>query len=351
MRLYTVGPVDMYDATLKIGGTPLPYFRTDEFSQIMLEIQNDILELSNAPLDNRVVLLTSSGTGAMDAAVANILSPKDKVLIVNGGTFGHRFVELCTIYSIPFDELFLKFDEELSAEKLRNYQPENYSALLVNLHETSTGQLYNIDLLSSFCKENNMILMVDAISSFLADDISIKKSNIDVLIGSSQKALALPPGLSFLVLSQRVIEERINKKSACLYYLNLKNALANMVRGQTPFTPAVGIILQLHERLESIKKKGVVVEVALHAARANHFRKLCHQVGLIVPDFQKSNALTPLYFPKENAYDLFLELKNKYKLVVTPNGGALKNKVLRVGHLGNKTLNEYDELVVHLLEF
>lgn len=349
MKLFTVGPVEMEDEIRLMGSDKIPYFRTAEFSGVMNKIEDNIKAIVKAPEKTRVAILTASGTGAMEAAVSNVLDQNDKVLVIVGGSFGHRFEQLCQRFQIPYDALNLQFGDELTEERLSAYEGKEYSALLVNLHETSTGQLYNIDLLSAFCKRNHTLLIVDAISTLLADPFDMKKSGADVVIASSQKALALPPGISFIVSSERA-NERIMNHSISSIYFDLKDYFSNMDRGQTPFTPAVGIILQMARKLERVLEQGVDAVVKEHENRAQYFRKLCLENGIDIMPYPKSNALTPLYFPKGNAYDVFLKMKEEYDMMLTPNGGELSKTVLRVGHLGHLEKTDYDLVIEKLKE-
>lgn len=350
MKLFTVGPVDMYDETLQIGGEPIPYFRTSEFSEIMLMVEKKFLSLLNAPENSRLVTLTASGTGAMEASVLNVLGPEDKVLVVNGGSFGKRFADICKLHNIPHDVINLEFGDVLTKERIGEYDGKGYTALLVNIHETSIGQLYDYKMLGDFCKRNNMLYIVDAISSFLADELDMEASGMDVVITASQKALALPPGLSFVALSPRIIETRVNVLPVRCMYFDFKDYLLNMKRGQTPFTPAVGIILQLVQRINDIYERGVASEIKHHENLAKAFRKMCEASEIKVVEFPKSNALTTIEFPNENALEVFNIMKDKYKKMLTPSGGDIGRKVLRVGHLGNVQLSDYEELIEELKE-
>ena len=350
MKLFTVGPVEMEESVLRKGGEPLPYFRTPEFSQIMLEIQDRFLQLADAEEGSKLVLLTASGTGAMEAAVLNVLTTEDKCLIIDGGGFGHRFTEICAMHKIPFDSLKLEFGEELTEERLHPYESKGYTALLVNIDETSTAQLYDHRMLGEFCKRNACLYIVDAISSFLADEFSMKKAGVDLMITASQKALALPPGMSFVVLSPRVIREKIGRVPKRTFYFDFEDYLLNMQRGQPPFTPAVGILLQLQIRLQEICEKGIEKEIEEHRERAEVFRSLCREAGLKLPDYPMSNAVTAVVFPDGTAGEVFRKMKDRYGKMLTPNGGALKDTVLRVGHLGNLTPDDYRELIVEIRE-
>lgn len=350
MKLFTVGPVEMEEEVLRLGGEPLPYFRTPEFSQIMLEIQDRFLRLLDAPDGARLVTLTASGTGAMEAAVLNVLTEADRCLIIDGGSFGHRFTEICEMHGIPFEPLTLAFGEALTPEHLAPYEGRGFTALLVNIDETSTAQLYDYEMLGAFCRRNGCLYIADAISTFLADEFSMRRGGVDVAITASQKAVALPPGLSFAALSERVIRERIDAVPKRSFYFDFASYLKNMERGQPPFTPAVGIILQLLLRLREIEERGREDEIRRHRERAEHFRALCREAGLQPAPYPMSNAVTALVFPEGNAKAVFEAMKNDYGKMLTPNGGELQDTVLRVGHLGDLQTEDYTELVREIQE-
>lgn len=348
MKLYTVGPTEMFPATLKVASKQLPYFRTNEFSEIVLKSANKMKKLLNAKDDTKIIYITGSGSAAMESVVSNSFDKNDRLLIINGGTFGKRFVKLAEIYDIPFDSIDLFYGEVLEVRHFDNLDLSVYSALLVNIDETSTGQLYDIELLSKICKENNMYLIVDAISSFLADKYDMEKYNISCTILSSQKALALSPGLSILAIENNFYNKKIKDKKPINLYLNINEHLKDMERGQTPNTPAVGIILELADRLERIKS--AEDEVARVEKNAKYFRQLALKNGLKLPEYPISNALTPIIIEKENADEIFNYLKDKYDIFVNPTGGPLSNKILRISHLGNLQEKDYDDLIEKMKE-
>lgn len=348
MKLFTLGPVAMYPETLQIAAQQLPYFRTDEFSKIMLENEERLkrfLHLSNG----RVVMISGSGTAAMEAVVSCSLSNKDRVLIINGGTFGARFTHLCRLYHIPYDTIDVPFSESLTPEQLETIDGSRYTALLVNIHETSTGQLYSIELLSAFAKKYGLYFIVDAISSFGADPYQMDQYGIDCTILSSQKALALSPGISMIAMQESFYKEMVEPKEDHQLYLSIKEHVKNMERGQTPNTPAVGILLELQDRLRRIEEQGIDVMCEETASRAAYFREQMKKLGIQVPEYPLSNALTPILLP-DQAVSVYEKLKDKYGIYVTPSGGDLKNQLLRVGHLGNQSLDDYEELLLRLKE-
>ena len=352
---FTVGPVQSNDEVRKIGNENCPYFRAPEFSKLMLESERLVKKFAGAPDSSRAVFLTTSGTGGMEAVVMNVLTPQDRVLVVNGGSFGHRFCELSEIHGIPFDEIKLNVGEQIKEGHLipfcagEDAPAPKYTALLVNKHETSTGVHYDMKLLSEFCKRSGMMLIVDNISSFLADEFNMAELGADVMIAGSQKALACPPGISVIVMSPRALERVAKNDPKCMYF-DLKDALKNQERGQTPFTPAVGTLLQINARLNEIDANGGAAnEIANVKSLAEDFRSRITGMPLKIVSECMSNAVTPLSPTNGmSAYDIFLKLKDEHGIWICPNGGDLKNKVFRVGHIGALTVRENDILIAAL---
>lgn len=336
------------EAICAIGAEQVPYFRTAEFSATMKENEALMTQFTKAPEGSRVVFITGSGTASMEATVMNVFTPADKVLVVNGGSFGHRFVQLCEIHDIPHTEIALEMGHKLTAEHLAPYEGQGYTGFLVNLDETSTGVLYDINLISQFCHRNNIFLVVDSISSFLADPFNMQALGVDVMITGSQKALACPPGISIIVLAPQAVERVCSREVKSMYF-NLKDALKNGERGQTPFTPAVGILRQINARLKEIEAAGgVESENQRMAALAADFREKIKNLPFTIVSQSLSNAVTPLHPHNVSAYDIFLKLKDEYNIWVCPNGGDMADKVFRVGHLGALTPADNTTLVAAL---
>lgn len=338
------------EAICAIGAEQVPYFRTAEFSATMKENEALMTQFTKAPEGSRVVFITGSGTASMEATVMNVFTPADKVLVVNGGSFGHRFVQLCEIHDIPHTEIALEMGHKLTAEHLAPYEGQGYTGFLVNLDETSTGVLYDIHLISQFCHRNNIFLVVDSISSFLADPFNMQALGVDVMITGSQKALACPPGISIIVLAPQAVERVCSREVKSMYF-NLKDALKNGERGQTPFTPAVGILRQINARLKEIEAAGgIESENQRMAALAADFREKIKALPLTIVSQSLSNAVTPLHPHNVSAYDIFLKLKDEYNIWVCPNGGDMADKVFRVGHLGALTPSDNTTLVAALTD-
>lgn len=353
MNNFAVGPVPEDESILAMGSLQTPYFRTREFSRIMIDSERAILELAVAPKASRAVFLTCSGTGAMEAAVIGTLDPSsDRALVVDGGGFGHRFVQLLELHGIPHEAVSLTYGTPLTKRDLDSYEGKGYTAFLVNLGETSQGILYDADLIGDFCRRNSLFLIVDGISSFLADPFDMSKMNAGVLITDSQKALACPPGVAPMVLAPSALERVSRIKQRCMYF-DLRDMLKNGERGQTPFTPAVRILLQINRRLLQIQADGgAETEVARCAEIAGGFRKLVReaQLPLNMRLVSPSNAVTYLTTRGFSARDIIEKLQAEYGVWVCPNGGSEADSSFRVGHIGAHAPSDNRMLVAALCD-
>lgn len=349
MKLFTIGPVQMHPETLALRSEPIPYFRTAEFSDFTLAMDRKFKTVIGTAQENEVVYLTASGTAAMEATVINLFTKEqDKLLVIDGGTFGSRFVKICQIHHIPHTPVHLEFGETLTADCLAPYEGQGYTGLLVNLDESSTGQLYDIRMLHAFCERNGLLLVVDTITSFLCDEYRMDDFGVDVSIVSSQKGLALSPGLAMVALNRQAKERSMQVDCESLYF-DFKDYYLNMQRGQMPFTPALGIFLELNHMLDMLLDEGLENHLARVADNAAYFRSLLPRIGARLPDYPVSNAISPIIFDKPVAKMLFTELMAR-GLTVNPVGGARADTMLRVAHVGDLHREDYDELIAAMAE-
>lgn len=345
MLNFTVGPVMCSDEVRAVGGEQVPYFRTSEFSALMKDNEQLILKFAKAPEGSKAAFMTNSSTGSMEAVVMNCFDASDKVLIVDGGSFGHRFVELCVIHDIPHTILKLNHGQKLTEEKLYEYNGKGFTGLLVNIDETSTGVLYDSEMIGEFCRQNNIFYVCDCVSSFLADSFDMAHCGADVMITGSQKVLACPPGISIIILAHSAVERVKNAKVRSMYF-NLADVLKNMERGQTPFTPAVGILRQINVRLKEIEAVGgAEAEIARVSAQAEDFRTKIQELPFEFVSESPANGVTPVRPIHANAYEIFTELKDNYDIWICPNGGSLRDTVFRVGHIGFLTHDDNTTLI------
>ena len=342
MKLFTPGPIAMDEETIALGGTQAQYFRTPEFSRLMLDCAAMLKTAMDAPDEARMIFLTASGTGAMEASVMNLFTGHDKILLIAGGTFGKRFRRICEIHEIPAEVIELRWDEAFRPEMLEKYENRGITGMLVNMCETSTGQLYPMDVISAFCKRNGICLVVDAISSFLCDPFSMKETGADAVIVSSQKGLALHPGMSFVAVGKEAFEKRCVNNNIKSLYFNFNDYETDIIRGQTPYTPAVGIINQMHDKLRRLLQEGVENHIRSIKRIAAYCREqLKAKTELTVPEYPLSNGVTPVYCPAENAEAIFHFLKDSFDVYVTPCAGDIAAVLFRVAHM-SRALSEKD---------
>ena len=342
--LLTPGPVMMTPDILSLGGIQTPYFRNATFSGVHQRCERQLLAAANAPAGSRAVFITGSGTAAMEAAVLNFTRQAQPVLVVEGGAFGKRFVDIATLHRRAVQVLPGNFIRKPVTTAGITATSHPAAALLINAHETTTGHLYDLTDSARYCRSADALHIVDAISAFGADTIDMQFQHIDVLILSSNKALGLQPGLSMLVMSPRAIQRLPREPES--FYFDVATMLDDGLRGQTPFTPAVNTLLQLELRLGQWLQFGMPQLVQQAARTANYFRKSIAGLPLKPLASSLSNAITALQvMPGVSARELVDQLERHHSIVVAANGGELTETVFRVGHIGDIGPREMDQVV------
>lgn len=344
--LMVAGPTEIEPSISDAGSSFMVYNRTPEFSSFLLEIESNLKSLFQTK--NDVYILSSSGTGAMECAVVNLLSPDDEILVLSSGTFGYRWYEIATMYKIKCNLLSIPQGESVKPEDIESKLTPNTKAVFVTANETSTGILIDLEKIASYIKKHKAVLVVDAVSSLGADLIRTDEWGCDVVISSSQKALALPPGLAFISVSEKAWE-LIEKSTIPKYYFDLKGYRDNIVRGQTPFTPPISLLYQLDLRLKKIVSEGVESVIIRHGKKALYLQKKLKEIGLKVIGERPSNGVIGIYFPANiDAYSVVIKLREEYGVEITPSPGEDKGKIARIGVYGNIQFSDIDYLIESL---
>ena len=339
-----VFPGNIEQDILAIAAQQVPYMRTQWFSDLVIESESMLLELIDCP-NGRVIPYTASGTAAMESCVTEFVGRCRKALVLNGGTFGARWGELCHYHDISYDEFRVEFGKAPDWDSFeKTVACGGYDVLLMQHHETSSGYLFDLEKISGFCRANGIYLVVDAISSFLADFFSMTEHCVDIALISSQKGLNLPPGLSYVILSEKIVNN--NNFGGESYYLDWENNLLNLQRGQTPFSPATHLFMQACERLRRIKVVGVERTIEAVRQKAVAFRDACRACGWSLSADQMSNCLTGVYFPFP--VRPLVEYLMKKRIYVMPCG---RDNMIRVAHLGASTIADHEDLIEEIVKW
>lgn len=345
MKSY-VFPGDIDESIMQIGSKPFMYMRTDAFSEINKESERILLDLIHCT-EGRTIIYTGSGTGAMSAVVENYCTTKKKAFVIDGGSFGHRWFQLCAYYGVPAVDYTVPFAKEIDYADLEAaVAKERPDVFLCQHHETSTGQLFNLKEISRICHKYDVSLVVDVISSFLAEELSMDELDLDICVTSTQKGLNIPPGLSVLFFSKKLDNYRFNHKG---YYWDFDDNFSNLKRGQTPYSPATILYLQLHARLKQLQAEGGeqknIEEVR---RRARYFRTLCQQYGWDIPAENPSMAVTGFQTRDTAERKVFKGLIEKYDTYIMP--GSVPG-FYRVSHMGLQSEEELNQLAQRIHEF
>jgi len=277
--LFTPGPTPLPPQVCEAMARPIIHHRTPQFQQILKEATEGLKYVFQTK--NDVFILASSGTGAMEAAVANLLSPADTALVVQGGKFGERWTELCQAFGVSCQVIDVEWGKAVAPLEVAKRLKDNpkIKALFVTLCETSTGVVTDIQAMGKIVRDTQAALVVDAISGLGAIDLKTDEWGCDVVVSGSQKGLMLPPGLGFISVSPKAMRFIEASKGPC-YYFDLKKAKKAMDKTDTPFTPAISLIIALNEALKMIREDGLENIFIRHRKIADATRAAVKSMGL-----------------------------------------------------------------------
>ncbi len=332
--LLSPGPVPIPFETLSIASEPIIHHRTAEFSKIFMEVSEDLKYVYQTKQD--VFILLSSGTGAMEAAVTNTLSPGDKVIVLNGGKFGERWGQIARAYGLNVVEVVLEWGEPFTKEDLEKKLKENSDAKAVfaTLSETSSGSVYDIKGYGEICNNFNAILVVDAISGLGATPCPMDEWGVDVLVSASQKALMVPPGLAYIAFSEKAWK-MVETSKLPKFYFDIKKYKKNFEKQTTPFTPGISLIIQQKKSLELIKKIGLEALFEHHRILAEGTREGVKALKLELLSKIPGNICTAVKSPAGiDGEKIVKTMRNKYLAYIAEGQEPYKGKIFRIAHLG-----------------
>lgn len=325
-------------ALLEMAKAPLGH-RSAEFSAILKETYADLKWLFQT--QNNVFIFTASGTGAMEAALANILNPEDKVLSLIIGNFGERLAKISETRGATVERMAVDFGQTISPaalkERLEKDVNKEIKVITLTHSETSTGCANPLKELMAIIKEHGALSVVDGVTSVGAMEVKPDEWGIDILISGSQKGFMVPPGLSFLMASERAMKAYEECKYPSFYF-DFKAHKKAVEGDTTPYTPAVSLICALNVALKMMKEEGLENIFARHKRLALGLRKAIRAIGLnlfVEDDTKASYSITSILPPEGiSVADIRKGLKEDFDIVVADGQNALKGKIFRMGTLG-----------------
>lgn len=353
--IMTPGPVPISEEVLMEHGRPLMHHRSPEFSKIFIEVTDKLKKFMQT--SNDVLVLTSSGTGAMEAAVTNAFSVGDKVLVINAGNFGERFKKISAKFGLNVIALDYEWGDNANPADVKKSLDENpdMKGVMVQHSETSTGVINDIEAISKVVKGYPALTIVDAISGIGASELKVDEWSLDIVCGGSQKALSAPTGISFISLSPRAWEA-IEKSNIPKFYFDLTAAkkYAEKTPPQTPWTPGISIIIAMNKALDMFFEEGRENVYRRHRTLALAVQRACEKLGLelLVKDPGKRGvSVTSINVPEGIDGKLLTKtMRVKYGVTVAGGQGKLTGLIFRIGHLGYVGI--FDVLIaISALEF
>jgi aspartate aminotransferase-like enzyme len=338
------GPTRVAPRVLKAMSENIVNHRSAIFGKILseaTEMMSDVFKTNN-----KSYLITGSGTAAMEASMANILTPGDKILNIVGGKFGQRFSQIVESFGGQPQVIDVEWGKAVNPDKIGYAleEDENIKAVTVVHNETSTGVANPIKEIGKIMSDYNALYVVDTVSSLAGDDVDVDGYGIDICVTGSQKCMAAPPGMAAITLSDDAwkVVEQTNPKS---YYLNMKKyrKSGNAEPPETPYTPSVSLMYAMHEALDIIMEEGLVNRVKRHQIAAQATRNAIKALNLeLFPDESVSSTTVTAIKMPEGVTDGELRgtMRNKYRVELAGGQDHLKGNIFRIGHMGNITHRE-----------
>jgi aspartate aminotransferase-like enzyme len=334
LRLLTPGPTPLYPPAVRAMAGADIHHRTEDFRQLSKQLARDLKFFMGT--DNDVAIFTSSGTGAMEAAVSNLFAKGDKVVVATAGKFGERWVQIAKAFGLDVTVLEEPYGDAVAPERVADaLRAPGVQGVFVQATESSTGVSHDVKSMAEAVRRTDAIFVVDAITGLGTSHLDIDGWGLDVVVGGSQKAVMIPPGLAFASVSQKAWKRRERAKQPYFYLDLYKHAQASE-KGESPFTPATSLLLGLAEVLRYIRELGPenLIENAQLLARAT--REAAGALGLeLFARRNPSGAVTAIRPPKGvDSGQIVKAYRERFGAIIANGQGSMKGEIFRIAHLG-----------------
>lgn len=333
-RLLTPGPTPLLPAALHAMMGSDIHHRTEDFRNLYKQVLSDLALVLNTK--NDVLVLVSSGSGGLEAATQNFFSPGDETLVCSAGKFGERWVEIMKAWGMKATVLTAPYGDAVPASAVEEALAKNpnIKGVFVQASETSTGSIHDVEAMGRAVAKTNAIFVVDAITGIGTMPLDIEGWGLDVVVGGSQKAFMIPPGLAFMTISEKAWA-MADKSTAPRFYFDLKKEKKNAVNGESAWTPNTALLLALAETLKYIKTLGMdkLVENAQLLAHAT--REAMKALGLELFSMHPGSSVTSVRPPAGMDSGVIIkEFRTRFNAIITNGQGSMKGQIFRLAHLG-----------------
>ncbi len=342
--LLTPGPSKVPVELCEVLGRPIIHHRTPQFQQVLKDVFEGLKKVIGTSSD--VYLLASSGTGAMESAVANLISPGDKAITVEYGKFGERWASLVKAYKATPVVLKVQWGTAVTVDQIKKAMAENpdAKAVFVTHCETSTSVAPDLASIGAYKKTTKAAFVVDGVSALGTEPLRMDEWGVDVYCSGSHKGLMLPPGVGIVAASAKAIA-MIDASTNVRFYFDLRKAKKSLADTDTPFTPAIGIVIALNESVKMLLAAGLEKKQEYYLKMAQAVWAAAEGMGLKVyaqPEF-RSRALTAILIPEAlNPKKIVKTMRDVHGITMAGGQGELDGKVVRIAHMG--AVDEYDVL-------
>lgn len=334
-RLLTPGPTPLYPKALQAMMGSDIHHRTEDFRNVYRGVLADLKEIYGT--SNDVICLVSSGTGAMEASVSNFFSPGDKVIVCSAGKFGERWVEIAKAFGLDAILLQAEYGDVVEASRVKEALAANpgVRGVFVQASETSTGASHDVRAMGEAIRKTDAIFVIDAITGLGTQPLDVDGWGLDIVIGGSQKAFMVPPGMAFLSISPKAWAFAETAKLP-KYYFNLKKEKKNAANGESSWTPNTALLLGLGEALKYVKQLGMnhLVENAQLLAKATRAAAVELGLELFAPK-SPAASVTAIKAPRGMDSSVIVkEFRSRFGAVIANGQGSMKGQIFRIAHLG-----------------
>lgn len=333
--LLTPGPTPIPEGVRDVMAQPIIHHRTQEFQEAFSEVIEGLKYVFQTK--NDILIFTSSGTGAMEASVANLLSPGDKALVVRGGKFGDRWGELTQAYGIETTFIDISWGEAVKPGQIEEALKANpeIKAVFITHCETSTGVVTDVEAIAKIVNSTKAVLVVDAVSSLGSIPLKTDEWKVDVVVAGSQKGLMIPPGLAFVSVSSKAWE-MVKKSTFPKYYFSFKGTRKAQEKANSPWTPAITLVLALRESLKLIRDEGLENVLLRHKRLSEATRVAIQTMGLeLLASKSPAISVTAIKLPENiDGTVLVKNLRRRHGIWFAGGQAELKGKIIRIAHMG-----------------